>query len=402
MNGRLENKCRGFDEKDIKKLSRAFDRLDKNASITPDEQDRILSSVMRKAGIEMEERTKDKIKVTGRGFSAIAAAAAVLVLGVGVIGLSKAAGGGFDVMTSSALESRYTPPERAKVEPSEQEIIDGLYGGEFYDYIVKNKLDTFIEGEDKDFKISVNGITSDGELARMRVRIEGKSDKAKEYTANEALIELNFFYADTKAFIKRTGRGSEQPDETQYCTDTVINELEWLERSSGADLSRPIVAQIAYDDFEDNSAYDLKKTDTPVFDEKRAYVTLDLSYNVKARKVISEDGLELTLTPISIYGNYDKDKLDRRLVVDPSDMRAYYGYTITPTVDGRKEEPRYGTNSQVPIDYTKLKDEYGDTSYIQDTEASFTGWLWLTFNSPIDIDKCTEIDYCGVIFKVEK
>ena len=77
MNGRLENKCRGFDEKDIKKLSRAFDRLDKNASITPDEQDRILSSVMRKAGIEMEERTKDNIKVTGRGFSAIAAAAAV-------------------------------------------------------------------------------------------------------------------------------------------------------------------------------------------------------------------------------------------------------------------------------------------------------------------------------------
>lgn len=88
MRDRLEKMSESFSEKDMEKLGHGFDKIDKSADITSAQQQRIMSSVMRKAGIEMnDKRTRDNIKVSRgfKGFGAVAAAAAVLIVGVSAV-----------------------------------------------------------------------------------------------------------------------------------------------------------------------------------------------------------------------------------------------------------------------------------------------------------------------------
>lgn len=91
MRKRLEKMPESFSQKDIEKLSGGFEKIDKSASITSAERERIMSSVMRKAGIDMNDTgTRDNIKVT-RGFKGIgvaAAAAVVLIAGISAVSLS--------------------------------------------------------------------------------------------------------------------------------------------------------------------------------------------------------------------------------------------------------------------------------------------------------------------------
>ena len=56
MRKRLEKMPDSFSQKDIEKLGHGFEKIDKSASITSAEQERIMSSVMRKAGIDMNDR----------------------------------------------------------------------------------------------------------------------------------------------------------------------------------------------------------------------------------------------------------------------------------------------------------------------------------------------------------
>ena len=108
MHKRLEKMPESFSQKDIKRLESSFEKIDKNAEITSSEQQRILSSVMRKAGIEMnEKRTRDNIKVSRgfKGFGAVAAAAAVLIVGVSAVSVANMLGNESDKIQPQAGSS---------------------------------------------------------------------------------------------------------------------------------------------------------------------------------------------------------------------------------------------------------------------------------------------------------
>ena len=82
MDKMLDDLAYGISEDSAEMFDSVYAGFEKNASVTADEQERILSSVMRKAGFDMKENIS--IKKTGRisrRISVIIIAAAMLLIG---------------------------------------------------------------------------------------------------------------------------------------------------------------------------------------------------------------------------------------------------------------------------------------------------------------------------------
>ena len=156
MQKRLEGMPKSLSQKDMQRLSHGFERIDKSSTLTSAEQQRILSSVMRKAGIEMNdnERTRDNIKITRgfKGFGAAAAAAVALIVGLSAVSIAGRIGEEGSSLIQAGNASQTDDPSSALgiAEPfADKETTDALLGTGSYEFIKEHRLYQTYTAEDE-------------------------------------------------------------------------------------------------------------------------------------------------------------------------------------------------------------------------------------------------------------
>lgn len=267
----LDDLAYGFSQSDAELFDSVHADFEKNASVSPDEQSRILSSVMRKAGAEMKENnTVKRTRRHSKRFVGFAIAAALFATG--------AVGAG----------ATY-----AYKQLSNRTGVEHYMGEQTADEIESMGLAFNDTSENGHIRMTVDTAISDGNFARLIITLEKLDDEARSIVDDSPLTGV--YYADTGeecTLYVNSGAMSWEPgvvndplsDVFTFKTDIIPYE---------ADFSRMIT---------------LKFHSTSDWDEPDIYdgieITVDLSKNVDSVTMTSEYGGKLTLTPFTLVGEH--------------------------------------------------------------------------------------------------
>ena len=383
MQKRLEGMPKSLSQKDMQRLSHGFERIDKSSTLTSAEQQRILSSVMRKAGIEMNdsERTRDNIKITRgfKGFGAAAAAAVALIVGLSAVSIAGRIGEEGSSLIQAGNASQTDDPSNALgiAEPfADKEMTDALLGTGSYEFIKEHRLYQTYTAEDECFKISFGNIVSDGTRAKLMMKTEGKTDEAREYLKDhtpsvyvfdpETREQARSVLTETDASLDRLNDGG------------VYYSAYWITTSfEGYSINKEMLFQLGIDRFADSGVY-ADDYDDEGIDESRANVKVDLSQNITAKEFVSEDGSGLTLSPYGLVSGEYTDELNVKAIA-PGE-----GDTVIMTLeytDGVKQDVTMGELGEAAYGYIAFERvrpdpelisavEIGGGRYIQEVSAA--------------------------------
>ena len=311
-----------FSQRDTMKLDRGFERIEKSADITNAEQQRILSSVMRKAGIEMNDsKKKENIKVSRgfKGFGMIAAAAAAVAIGISAVTLS-----GRINDEESKIDTADTPKTATSTDGGDRQMyadIDTLYGDGYYQYFLDN-YEAYTEygrdqqeAKDKEFLITADCVISDGHFANVRVCTEGLTEQAKkslgaEFEAKDisdrsAYPEnawVRLFYADDKTFITTdTEINTMYADGIRYgYVEIPLDEI---------DTDREVLLQLCENYTSDGTEIKWDSEDSEKLNYGNVYVKLSLDYTALPKPFTEKGGKKkLELSPIGVKNEEYSDR----------------------------------------------------------------------------------------------
>ena len=280
MNNMLDDLAHGFSEKDSEMFDSIHAGFEKNASVTADEQERILSSVMRKAGFDMKENiSMKKTRKLSRRMSVIMIAAAMLLIGL-----------------------VFTAAYRVGHRLEEEEIIRKFYGGNAKAWLDINELNVQQTEQNEHFKITMYSPVSDGIYCNTLWCIEALDEAAQEQLGGIDFYDFREYYVDTGEEIimnRSYGRGAVyEPlnDEFHYY---------YLHRMMlrNVDISREIELRI-----EDKPVYEWQEYDFTLKDGIKFVV--NASPNVETKTIANESGRELLLSPLGISQKFTDDGYD--------------------------------------------------------------------------------------------
>lgn len=336
-------------ENDCKKMLNELKGFKSTAFIGDDEQQRILSSVMRKAGFDMKETIAvKKTRRYGKRFVGFVVAAAVLATcAVGAYA--------YNALTHrDKVSIYYTEDGAQKLEEY------GLASG----FTVENGS----------IQLTLDTVLCDGNYVSGVYTLTALTDDAKAHLS-EGMTEL--VYADTDEEIFPVGGGAEGCDSNAVSEWEVARKFTYPIRNSYIDESRPLRLEFfEYTETGERDEYgnNIVIKDYSCFDG----IGFDLltTANVQTKELRSADGAALTLSP---YG-----------VSEAEEKWAY---------------PEDGELGETPIDSIYIISTDGErTDIMADLEGSTiensgnpgSGSFWCHFGRILDVDNISGVEINGV------
>ena len=276
----LDDLAYGFSEKDSEMFDSVHADFEKNASVTDSEQERILSSVMRKAGFDMKENIAvKKIRKSNRRISVIIIAAAMLLI-------------------CTVATAAY----RVGFRLEDGQIIRKFYGENAETWLDINKLNVQQTEQNEHFKITMYSPVSDGIYCNTLWCIEALDEAAQEQLSDIDFYDFREYYADT---------GEEIVMNRSYARGAIYEPLNdefhyyYLHRIMlrNVDISREIELRI-----EDKPVYEQQEYDFTLKDGIK--FVINASPNVETKTIVNESGRELLLSPLGISQKFIDDGYD--------------------------------------------------------------------------------------------
>lgn len=261
-------------------LEKEFSEFGKNAKISADAQERILASVMRKAGHGMSKNiTVKRTRKHNKHFMKIAVAAAVLATGAIAAGAYS-----HRVMTHKEKVSIYYTEEGAQKLENE-----GIVNG----YTVEN-------GQ---IRLTVDTEMCDGNFVQGVYTLTALTEEAKEHLATGT---TRFVYGDTGEEIGTTGGAFEGWVSDAVSEYEITRSFTYPIKNAYIDSSRPL--RLEFFEFVPNGETN-EYGDQVVVEDYTFYdgIYFDLltEANVPSKILCSADGTELTLTPYGLSEQTD-------------------------------------------------------------------------------------------------
>ncbi|MBQ7012868.1 MAG: hypothetical protein IJN11_02990 [Oscillospiraceae bacterium] len=306
-------------EQDAQQLTPIFDDFAENTEIETEAQERILTSVMRKAGFTMNEKqTKPKIIKRSRIVLISAAAAALLLTTITAVGMT----------------ARLTKEEAA----------NQLMGTGAASFLEENDVSGAQKTENPHFRVYLDSLSSDGHIAKMMFCFEALDETGIEQLKNgPGAPDFMPYYLDTGEDIMFTHGSSESNsllnDERHVyvCRELPLYQI---------DLSRPVGLRFK------SGTYFWDVDDPNPADGLTLKV--DLSANLETMTVVNESGTALLLSPLGLSAigpekemDSIETKADTMVVLlydDGSEriMSQSQGFRIGRTMHNVPEDPLYG------------------------------------------------------------
>lgn len=284
MNNMLDDLAHGFSENNSEMFDSVYADFEKNASVTAGEQERILSSVMRKAGFDMKENiTLKKTRKISKRMVGIVIAAAVMIIGT---------------VTTAAYYAGY------RLEDGQ--IIRKFYGENAETWLDSSGLNEKQAGQNGHFDVTMYSPVSDGMYCNTLWCIEALDDTAKEQLGNTITINIQAYYADTGEEINMSGSSSWWNESLNSDTYRYFSHSIPL---AGIDISRDIEFRI--DNF---MTFDSMVPADELTDGLKFIV--NASPNVETKIIANEKGTEFwlsTLEAVHILGANEEypDKIQK-------------------------------------------------------------------------------------------
>ncbi len=259
---------------DAEMLSNELGSFDENYSLTADEQQRILSSVMRKAGFEMNKKiTVNRPLKRCKHFIALIAVIVIMITGA---------------FGAGAYYKGYRLDNG--------QIIRKLGGENAEEFLESNGLNEVKEKENGHFDISITSIISDGNYCRAFWCIEALDEAAVKQLKCVLPPTVKAYYADTGEEINMSG--SHTPHDTSI-NDEAHFYFSLIIPLRDIDVSRDIEFRIITGAFYVNNDENL--ADGLSF-------TTNVSRNVETKIIADEKETELLLSPLGISHFFGNDK----------------------------------------------------------------------------------------------
>ena len=266
MDNMLDNLVYGISENNSDMINSVYADFEKNASVTADEQERILSSVMRKAGFDMKENiTMKKTGKINRRMVGIVIAAAAMLIGT---------------VTAAAYYAGY------RLEDGQ--IIRKFYGENAETWFDSNGLNDKQAEQNGHFDVTMYSFISDGNFCKSVWCIEALDEAAQEQLNSVSFYKIQAYYADTGEKINMAGSSTAADTELNDETHHYYSHRMPL---NGVDISRDIEFRI-----EDYPVYELQEYDFTLKDGLKFVV--NASPNVETKILSNEKGTELVLSPL--------------------------------------------------------------------------------------------------------
>ena len=314
--------------------------FEKGASVTADEQERILSSVMRKAGFDMKEAyTIKKTRKINKRMVGIVIAAAMLLF----------------ICTIA------TAAYRAGYRLEDGQIIRKFYGENAETWLDINELNVQQTEQNEHFKITMYSPVSDGIYCNTLWCIEALDEAAQEQLGGIDFYDFREYYADTGEKIYNEGYTGAiyEPfnDEFHYY---------YLHRMMlrNVDISREIEIRI-----EDEPVYEWQEYDLTLKDGIKFVV--NASPNVETKTIANESGRELLLSPLGISQKFIDDKYnpDERYVYLIRSDGSYEHIEAGNSYVGDHENPGHVLMHDMDFDIIDISDvvgvKIGDEIYLE-------------------------------------
>ncbi len=241
---------------------------------------RILRSVMRKAGYEMNEPISNKRTVKKLSKPVVFAAAAAVLL---TAAISAAAYG---------------------LRRSKEENIEDQLGTEAVRILADNNIDNAQSAENSHFRIYLDTLISDGNFAEMVFACEALDDEADQYLVNDEYSwcypEPVFCYEDTGEPVPVAGSsigGRMTDDDDPYMYYTCNLPLYFIDKSREIKISFDTKYDREFNEMDHNLADDIE-------------MTVNFSPNVKRKIFVDENGTEFVLSPLGFSTFAPMDKLE--------------------------------------------------------------------------------------------
>lgn len=273
-------------EKDAELFAPAFEKLEGESAKRDAAAERIMSSVMRKVGYGMNEHetlagnTNRRIK---KRFVGLIAAAAVIVCG--------AVGG-------AAIYNSHKEPERKIV---------SYYSEEGAKIITEKTAEPCIVRECRDARLTVDTLFCDGASIDLSYTITGLTSEGKIAANRMFGIFPEVYYMDTGESAGASIPDSGITDKLVYEQGQTGMHLQLLLPENVIDLSRPLGIRFLTE--RKTGEYDgqIPLTETDYDTYKELSFQIPTEANVPFKKMTSEDGVTMTLSP---YGISRCDVLD--------------------------------------------------------------------------------------------
>ncbi len=261
-------------------INDAFPEKIKKFSVPAGSEDRILRSVMRKAGYEMNEPINNKRTIKKLSRPVIFAVAAAVIL---TAAISAAAYG---------------------LRKSKEENIEDYLGTEAVRILADNNIDNAQSAENPHFRIYLDTLISDGNYAEMVFACEALDDEADQYLVNDGYSwcfpEPVFCYADTGDPIPTSGSQMQarlMNDDDPYMYYTYKLPLYFIDKTREIKISFDTIYDKEFNEMDHNLADDTE-------------MTVNFSPNVKRKIFVDENGTEFVLSPLGFSTFAPMDKLE--------------------------------------------------------------------------------------------
>ena len=269
MDNMLDDLAYGISEESSELFDSVYAGFEKNASVTADEQERILSSVMGKAGFDMKENIS--IKKTGK----ISKRAAIMVIAAAMLLIGS--------VTAAAYYAGY------RLEGGQ--IIREFYGENAETWFDSNGLNDKQAEQNSHFDVSMYSFISDGNYFNSVWCIEALDESAKKELENDGHCNIQAYYADTGEKINMAGSSTWW---NESLNDDAHHYISHKMSLYDVDISRDIEYRIDYRLITlDSIVYDTELTDGLKF-------VVNASPNVETKIVANENGTEFLLSPLGV------------------------------------------------------------------------------------------------------
>ncbi len=324
-------------EQDAQQFDLIFDEFADNAEIRTEAQERILSSVMRKAGFTMNEQNMKHRKIRRSRIFLISAAAAAAVL---------------TTITAAGMTARL----------SKEEAANHLLGNGAASFLEENHVSGSQETENPHFRVYLDSLSSDGHIAKMMFCFEALDETGIEQLKNgPGVPDFMPYYLDTGEDILFTHGSSESNsllnDERHVyvCRELPLYQI---------DLRRPVGLRFK------SGTYFWDVDDPNPADSLTLKV--DLSANLETMTVVNESGTALLLSPLGLSAigpekemDSIETKADTMVVLLYSDgseriMSQSQGFRIGRSTHNVPEDPLYG-QAELRIGFGSLTEISGCT-----------------------------------------
>ena len=265
MDNMLENLVYGISENNSDMIDSVYEDFEKNAFVTDDEQNRILSSVMRKAGFDMKETISiKKTRKISKRIAGIVIAAAAMLIGA---------------VTAAAYYAGY------RLEDGQ--IIRKFYGENAETWLDSNELNEKQVEQNGHFDVTMYSFISDGYFCESVWCIEALDEAARNKLGSIAFYSIQAYYADTGEEVNMAGSSSGWDELLNDDTHHYYSQKMPLNH---VDTSRDIEFRI------ENSALVNPDSDDDLTEGLKFVV--NASPNVETKVVSNGKGAEFVLSPL--------------------------------------------------------------------------------------------------------